>query len=113
MVAEVVPLDKISNFTLILFESSGWYQVNYSYAAPLTWGQGKGCSFIYGDCINRTTYASNFEEFCDDFSENCSQDRRFKSQCNVAKGTPKNPAFNYGNGLKLLDTFSDNCPTEK
>lgn len=42
----------VSRFTLALFNSTGWYSsVNYSLVEPLTWGKGKGCSFLnIDDC---------------------------------------------------------------
>lgn len=35
----------LDNITLALFEDSGWYKVNYSYAQDFLWGRGEGCDF--------------------------------------------------------------------
>ena len=41
----------LSEFTLALFEDSGWYQANYTalydlQQNPLQWGKGKDCHFL-------------------------------------------------------------------
>lgn len=47
----------VSRFTLALLDSTGWYDVNYTYAEPTGWGKGKGCGFLNVDlCAS--------EEFC-------------------------------------------------
>ncbi|WOK99198.1 leishmanolysin-like peptidase [Canna indica] len=40
----------ISNMTLALLEDSGWYQVNYSIADHLDWGQNQGTEFVASPC---------------------------------------------------------------
>ena len=41
---------RISEFSLAVLEGSGWYVPDYSYAEPYYFGEGQGCSFIYGQC---------------------------------------------------------------
>lgn len=33
----------VSNISLALMDSTGWYTVNYDYAEPTTWGQAGSC----------------------------------------------------------------------
>ena len=41
----------ISSLVLAIFDSTGWYDVDYRFAEPSTWGKNKGCSFLdYDDC---------------------------------------------------------------
>lgn len=55
--ARVVSLDII---TLAVFEDSGWYIVNYSFAQPFVFGQHAGCSFGSADyCKSDTQYYCN------------------------------------------------------
>ena len=61
----------ISEFTLALLEDTGTYKANYYTGGLMRLGKHKGCSFIMGDCINRTTHLLNplFEnEFFDSIS---------------------------------------------
>lgn len=41
-----------SNFTLLLFKDSGWYEPNLRYAQPLVWAKGDGCKVMKGECVN-------------------------------------------------------------
>ena len=52
-----------SNLTLNLFNSSGWYEVNFSMAENLEWGKNKGCEFVVNKCVINKQKA--FSEFCD------------------------------------------------
>ena len=36
----------VSRFTLALLDSTGWYDVNYTFAEPTGWGKNKGCKFL-------------------------------------------------------------------
>jgi hypothetical protein len=58
----------ISNFTLALLDSTGWYTaVNYLGSEPMTWGKNKGCDFLN---INNC----NFDEFCNSEGFGCDHD---------------------------------------
>ena len=62
----------ISEFTLALLEDTGNYKANYYTGGLMRFGRHKGCSFVKGDCINRTTHLVNplFEnEFYDSISK--------------------------------------------
>ena len=104
---------KMSNFTLKLLESTGWYKPNYTAAVPLTWGYKRGCEFIQDYCIDSTTKKANFEEFCSTPNQlSCSLDRRYKATCAVKPytGNPGYSSWNYfGNGTLGTDPFADNC----
>lgn len=41
-----------SRFTFALLDSTGWYDVNYTYAENSGWGKNKGCSFMDVDICN-------------------------------------------------------------
>ena len=46
--------NRISKFTLALFEDMGWYKANYSIADALQFGKNAGCDFLNEKCINPT-----------------------------------------------------------
>jgi leishmanolysin-like peptidase len=52
---------EFSDITLASFEDSGWYQVDYSYALPLSWGKGHGCSFAQEPCLTPSSAGSEKE----------------------------------------------------
>jgi len=58
---------KVTKFTLALLEGTGWYEPNYGYAEPYSWGEGQGCNFLTKSCS-----ASSFNEFCSGSSRGCS-----------------------------------------
>ena len=67
----------VSNLTLRLFESTGWYpNVNFSLAEPMTWGRGRGCTFLNIDNCN-------FPEFCNDAAFNCDWDNTGIGRCST------------------------------
>lgn len=35
-----------SRLTFALLDSTGWYEVNYTYAEPSGWGKNKSCDFL-------------------------------------------------------------------
>lgn len=116
MTASYVADPAISEFTLALFEGTGWYQVDYSMAEPLTWGKGKGCSFVDGPCVSNNGNPS-FDEFCGSLTKSgCSYTSRGKATCGTTTTTlttssklPK--SLNYWhNNTVVRDQYSDNCP---
>jgi len=76
---------QMSELTLSLLESTGWYVPDYSYADQYTFGQGQGCNFLTGACSS-----SSFPEYCSSSARSC-----------VATG--------MGGGNCATDTRSDNC----
>jgi len=114
MTASAIKDQRFTQFALALLEGSGWYQPDYSYAEPTTWGKNKGCAFFDTTCINIATKQASFEEFCSPLgSETISFTKRGFGMCVddafTAQTVPSN--FDYwGNGTKVYDTFSDNCP---
>ena len=119
MTGSILLLGKISNFTLLLLNGTGWYQVNFTYAEPLIWGKGKGCGFIYGDCVDESTELGKFEEFCYESPNQdiqspitrCTQDRKFISACFIVSGIPEYPVWDYFGIIGItFDPTSDNCP---
>jgi hypothetical protein len=115
MTASEINDARITQFTLALLESSGWYQVNYNMAEPFFWGKGKGCAFLDGTCVSSTTKKANFNEFCTTIgSYGCSFHGRAGGFCGNT-GLFSNAAldkdFNYwGDNRVVNDNFADNCP---
>ena len=106
---------RVTEFTLALLEGTGWYKVNYEVAEPFIWGKGKGCDFIYKDCINPLTKAPAFEEFCSPLaSKGCTFSGRAQGYCGATRiiTDPKlNPEIDYWNNQTVtFDPFADNCP---
>jgi len=85
MTSGLIAQMQISEFTLALLESTGWYVADYSYADPFYWGKGQGCSFLTGSCS-----ASSYDEFCSGSARSCVQ-------------------TGQGGGSCSTDTRSDNC----
>ena len=48
---------KVSVFTLSLFEDTGWYQANYNYAQNYQWGKFEGCQFFKNVSCNITQHS--------------------------------------------------------
>ena len=69
-----------STITLALFQDSGWYQVNYTYAAVPLFGH--GCDFFENDCVEFGV--SQFPDlFCDQPGIGCDPFNVHKSLCNI------------------------------
>ena len=116
MTASAILDSRVTQFTLALLEGSGWYQVDYSLAEPVTYGQNKGCSFLDTPCINSGTYTSSFEEFCSPLGKRgCSWTLRGGSYCGAYSQQTQSglsSSMNYwGNNTVMNDIFADNCPT--
>jgi leishmanolysin len=47
----------VSELTLALLESSGWYVADYSYADPYDFGKGAGCNFLTQSCTSSSFVA--------------------------------------------------------
>jgi hypothetical protein len=72
---------RISELSLGMLEASGWYEVDYSYAEPFSWGQGKGCAFMSATCNNGNA-AAKFDEFCTGNVRGCSATGMGGGSCN-------------------------------
>ena len=115
MTANLLADSKISDFTLALLEGTGWYQVNYEFVKPMTYGKNAGCEFFDTKCVDPETQKANFKEFC---SPLVSQGVSFSQNGFGFCGTDKisqNPSlidsFDYwGNKTVVADKFADNCP---
>jgi hypothetical protein len=61
------------------FADMGWYQVSYTRAQRLPWGNGQGCSFVQSTCKN---WPSNY--FCSSPGlGGCTVDLRYRGVCNA------------------------------
>jgi len=117
MTASDMKDQRFSEFTFALLEGTGWYQVNYDHAEPMTFGKNKGCEFLDTKCVNTSTGLANFPEFCSPLSgRQVSYTKRGFGYCGTPLATYTSPnlisAFDYwGNGTVMVDSFADNCPT--
>src|SRR5688500_6328900 len=85
MTASAILELRVTEFSLALLEGSGWYQVDYSKAEPITYGKNQGCDFLDTPCVDNTTFTANFEEFCSPLETRaCSRTYRGFAYC----GTP-------------------------
>ena len=82
----------ISEFTLAVLDSLGWYNVNYYTGGLMRFGKNKGCQFINDDCLKleNTYLVSSFpNEFCSHYFEymqvkkfgTCSSGRQSMGYC--------------------------------
>ena len=115
MTASSINDARISEFTLAFLESTGWYTVDYFMAEPVYWGKNKGCTFLSGACIDKTTFKANFDEFCSPLKASaCTFHRRSGGYCGATSITTNAkllPNFDYwGNKTIVTDSFADNCP---
>jgi len=86
MTSGLISQMQMSEFTLALLESTGWYVPDYAgYADTFAWGQGQGCGFLTGSCSS-----GSYSEFCSGSARSC-----------VATGR--------GGGTCSTDSRSDNC----
>ena len=113
----------ISEFTLALLEDTGNYKANYYTGGLMRFGRHKGCSFVKGDCINRTTHLVNplFEnEFYDSISKladshfdpSCSSGRQSRTASFIFTAIKNlSEAYRYfEDDEKGGDSYADYCP---
>eukprot|EP00877_Chromochloris_zofingiensis_P000295 jgi/Chrzof1/10266/Cz04g34240.t1 len=62
--AEDEQRSRLTMFTLLLMEDSGWYVANRSAAQELEWGRGAGCSFALRSCQDYMKTAKGQTYFC-------------------------------------------------
>jgi len=78
MTSGVINSYRVSSFSFMVLEASGWYIPDYSFAEPFYFGQGEGCGFINQAC---STAINNFDEFCSVASRGCTQAGRGGGSC--------------------------------
>jgi len=105
---------KITEFTLALLEGTGWYEVDYTYAEPITYGKNKGCDFLDTPCVDQTG-KSAFPEFCSPLtSMQPYWTRRGVGVCGAQSVTTSASLlsrYNYwGDNTVVTDVYADNCP---
>ncbi len=84
-------------------------------AEPLTWGKGKGCSFLNSKCIKSDKTSAFPDSFCMPLDEDgCSFNNAGYGVCGTSLPltNSKLPSdYNYYGGNKIvMDQFADNCP---
>jgi leishmanolysin len=63
MTASQINDQRVSELTLAMLDSSGWYLVDYSNADPFFYGKGEGCGYLNA--------MSGYKEFCSSSGEGC------------------------------------------
>lgn len=105
----------ISAFSLALLQDSGWYEVDYSRAAPFKWGAGLGCGFAEGKCSPQEVGAWCSPEEGEGGEEalSCTFDGKGLGACDVIQYPSSLPAANrYFPDERLggVDDLMDYCP---
>jgi leishmanolysin-like peptidase len=80
--------NRVSKFTLALFEDTGWYKANYSFAEPLKFGKNAGCDFLNKKCVDPSTgkaLSVPKSTFCSSINDpnSCIFDFRAYGQCSM------------------------------
>lgn len=78
----------VSELTLAMLESSGWYVVNYQQADPLLYGKATGCSFLEDKCNSwqQPGYRA-CQHYLDPGSEECSFDMIRFGHCDTIRSS--------------------------
>jgi hypothetical protein len=112
MVGDIGPTEKVfSRITLALFDSTGWYQVDYSHSNNLLWGAGEGCSFLDQKCV--ISGVAQFPEFCDDSASKCTFNHMHGGYCSIVSYSSALPLyFQYFASPNVggVDFLADYCP---
>lgn len=111
LMAGVVGVSAISNFTLAFFHDLGFYSVNFSAAEPMSWGNNGTCGFVSQPC--NVTAGGLYKEFCDPVTQTgmmCTADRTAVGGCGLTEYASPVPRYEqyYGNpnitgSVPLLD----------
>jgi len=107
---------RISEFYLAFLEGTGWYTPNYEMSEPMTWGKGKGCSFLNEKCLDENLQSRFPDHFCTKLGEYaCTSDHQAYAMCGINvdyKSEDLRKEFDYAQNGKLftVDGFADNCP---
>lgn len=109
--------NRLSAFTLALFEDSGWYMPDYQFAEKMLFGVGAGCNFVEKKCVSPETHTalgSPVNTFCDTSGEqSCTYDRRACGYCAMGNYVSAIPEpFRYFSDNTLGGTLRqlDYCP---
>lgn len=99
-----------SSITLALFEDSGWYQIDYSYASSVIWGVSQGCQFTSQKCVLNQV-ATNQLYNIDRNNKQCDYKRLNKGITNIKAYTSIPSAYQYFSDPTLGgDLYADYCP---
>ena len=114
MTTSITSVPIFSNFTLALYEATGWYpEINRALAEPLTWGRGTGCGFLEPDncsfaCLGKQRLECNWE--CQGMGECSNSLFQGDSQISACRGVvlssqqPFLCRFNTSEAYKLGET---------
>ena len=110
--------NRVSKFTLALFEDMGWYKANYSMADALQFGKKAGCDFLEKKCVEPSTGVPldvPKDTFCSTSNEvSCTFDLRGVGYCQISQWSSNLPDYfqyfpsNPGKGGGL--SHADYCP---
>jgi len=115
LTASAISDQRITEFFLALLEGSGWYSIDYDMAEPLSWGKGKGCSFLTSKCVKSDKTSAFPDSFCMPLGEDgCTFGNRGYGVCGTTLPLTNSELpsdYNYyGDNKIVLDQFADNCP---
>jgi leishmanolysin-like peptidase len=116
--------NRVSKFTLALFEDTGWYKANYSTADALQFGKNAGCDFLNEKCINpstakplaapKNTFCSPLENDANGYQKSCTFDLRGIGNCESGTYSANIPSIYqyFPSSPKLGGTIQhvDFCP---
>ena len=112
MTGHISPNSIYSDITLAAFEDSGWYEVDYNYTDQVTFGKGRGCGFLTGNCV--VDGVAQFPDFCDtDSNAMCDNSLTQKGICRVKPSeSPLSLEYQYFSDPTLSgnDYMADYCP---
>jgi len=114
----------ITEITLAFFEDSGWYKPDYAKANLFYWGKGKGCDFIFGNCVKTSRTSEDLlhimvrtyhkKEFCQYLNQPaCSMHNQFRGFCGAKvfeKELPKAQQNFDSPRVGGYDSFVNRCP---
>ena len=94
-----------SRFTFALLDSTGWYDVNYTYAENSGWGKNKGCSFMDVDICNTEQYCNMGSVDSNGLALDCDWDGTAYGSCTPDPFTNSCSVINYYTNTVCIDEF--------
>ena len=82
----------ISEFTLALLEDTGYYKANYYTGGLMRYGKNKGCEFVKGQCVDKTTHQIN-PLFYNEFFDTISEGKTIEPSCSAGRQSRTYSAF--------------------
>ena len=98
----------VSEFTLALLEDTGYYKANYYTGGLMRYGKNKGCEFVRGQCVDKTTHKIN-PLFYNEFYDTISMEKMMEPSCSAGRQSRTYSAFyKYYDIPEVFQYFGDN-----